>query len=113
MKIKGKKQRTVQVSFVPTAPGECDARLVLRFLHFSNGKSVTLAITRKLHGVATSPVAKPRQITAQKPGYIKGTPGVRVSQRHPGSSKNLQFRGTSTRQHRDTGRDSPGSHQLQ
>ncbi|KAN0127185.1 hypothetical protein V8E53_014991 [Lactarius tabidus] len=108
MKIKGNKQRTVLVSFVPTAPGEWDGRLVLRFLHFSEGKRVTLAITRGLHGVATSPVAEPRPLTPQKRGDMMRAPGVRVSQRYPGSSGNMQLRGT--RQHRDTGRDSPRSH---
>jgi hypothetical protein len=69
MKIKGEKQRTVPVSFVPTAPGEWDARLVLRFLHVLNGKRVTLAITRGLHGVATSPVvAEPVALAPQKRG---------------------------------------------
>lgn len=110
MKIKGKKQRTIPVSFVPTAPGGYDARLVLRILHVSKGKRVTLAFTRMLHGVATSPVAKPRPLTPKKPVDInlKRIPGVRASQRHPGSIKNMQLRGA--RQHRESGRDSPRSH---
>jgi hypothetical protein len=118
MKIKGKKQRTVQVSFVPTAPGEWDAQLVLRFLHVSKGKRVTLEIPRRLHGVATSPVATPIDKPPPTPemlgDVIKCTPGSGVSlshwQRHQGFSGNMQLRGT--RLHRDTasGRDSPRSH---
>ena len=107
IKMKGKKQRTVQVSFAPRAAGEWDAQLELRFLHVSNGNRVTLTITRGLHGVATSPVAEPRPLTHQKGGDIMPTPKVCVSQRHPGS-RGKQLRGT--RLHRDTGRDSPRSH---
>ena len=95
VRIKTKKQRTVQVSFAPTTPGEWDTQLVLRILQYSEGKRVTLAITRRLHGVATS---KPGSLTPQKPGDIKGTPGVRARQRHPGSSKNMQLQ--SSKQHR-------------
>ena len=105
MKIKAQKQQTVQVLFVPTAPGECDARLVLSFIHVSKGQPATLTIARRLHGVATSPVAKPRSRTPKKPGNIKRTLGIRESQ---GSSKIIQHRGTS--QHRDTGRDGPRSY---
>lgn|SRR6266702_324047 len=109
MKIKGKKERTVHVSFVPTAPGELDARLVLRFVHVSlgerKGKRVTLTITRRLHGVATSSVDRPQ--APQSPSDIKCTPGVRASQRHPGSNKTMQIRGT---RQRHTGRDSPKSY---
>jgi len=97
MKIKGTKQRTVNVSFVPTWPGEWNARLLLRFLHVSKGKRVTFAITRRLHGVATSPVAKP-----QAPGKKKRTAGVRE---HAGSSGKTQLR--NTWQHRDTRQDNP------
>ena len=102
------KQRAVQVSFVPTAPGEYDARLVLRFRHFSKGINVNLAIARRLQGVATSPVAKPTSPTPKKSGSIKRTPGVRAGQRHLGSSKNMQLQGTNQR--RDTGWDSSRSH---
>jgi len=95
MKIKGKKPRTIHVSFVPAAPGEWDARLVLRFLHVSLGKGdVILEITRGLHGVATSS-------SAGEPGDKNRTPGVRASQKH-------LRRGT--RQRPDTGRDSPKSY---
>ncbi|KAH9005653.1 hypothetical protein EDB86DRAFT_2879843 [Lactarius hatsudake] len=98
MKIKGKEQRAVH------APGDWDARLVLRFLHVSLGKHVTLVVTRKLHGVATSAVDKP-QAPPQSPDDTKCTQGVRGGQRYPGST---QLRGT--RQRRDTGRDSPKSY---
>ena len=104
--MKGKKQRTVQVSFAPRAAGEWDAQLELRFLHVSNGKRVTLTITRRLHGVATYQVADPRLLTPQKCGYVTPTPGVCVSQKYPGSSGNMQLRGTRLRQLRDTERDS-------
>ncbi|KAI9462824.1 P-loop containing nucleoside triphosphate hydrolase protein [Lactarius psammicola] len=79
MKIKGKKQRIVHVSFVSTASGEWDARLVLRFVHISSGQRVTLAITRRLHGVATSSVdnLKLRLVAPQRPDDIKCTPEVR------------------------------------
>ncbi|KAH9035960.1 hypothetical protein EDB84DRAFT_1202007 [Lactarius hengduanensis] len=99
MKIKGKEQRAVHVSFVPAAPGDWDARLVLRFLHVSLGKHVTLVVTRRLHGVATSAEDKPQ--APQSPDDIKCTQGIRASQRQ-------QLRGT--RQRRDTGRDSPKSY---
>ncbi|KAI9444104.1 hypothetical protein H4582DRAFT_1919354 [Lactarius indigo] len=87
----------------PAAPGEWDARLVLRFLHVSFGKHVTLVVTRRLHGVATSAVDEPQ--ASQSPDDIKRTQGVRASQRHPGL---MQLR--STRQRRDTGRDTPKSY---
>ncbi|KAH9059527.1 hypothetical protein EDB87DRAFT_1621414 [Lactarius vividus] len=103
MKIRGKEKRAVHVSFVPAAQGDWDARLVLRFLHVSLGKHVTLVVTRRLHGVATSAVDNPQ--APQSPDDTKCTQEVRASQRHPGL---IQLRGT--RQRRDTGRDSPKSY---
>lgn len=103
MKIKGKKPWTLHVSFVPPAPGEWDARLVLRFLHVSLGKRVILEIPRGLHGVATSSVDKSQVPQKPSAGDTKRSPGVRARQRHLGSNE----RGT--RQH-DTGRDSPKSY---
>jgi len=104
MKIKGTRSQTVHISFAPTEPGEWDARLVLRFLHVSLGKRVILEITRRLHGIGVAR-ATSRATSPWMGGDIPlFTPGVRASQKHPGSNK----RGT--RQRHDTGRDSPRSY---
>ena len=73
MPIKWKKSPQIHVSFLPDAPGERNAVLLLHFLERRSGQG--FIIKRKLRGVATSPMKKTR------PQPSKPPPGSKVSDR--------------------------------
>jgi hypothetical protein len=100
MKIKGK-ERKAHVSFVPKAPGErggsCCASFTFRWGNAQIIRSGNIASSVRRYTTSSPEV-----------GGIRGTPGVHTSQRHPGSNKNMQPRGSLQRH--DTRRDSPRSY---
>jgi len=73
MPIKWKKSPQIHVSFLSDAPGERNAVLLLHFLERGSGQG--FIIKRKVRGVATSPMEKPR------PQPSKPPPGSKASNR--------------------------------
>jgi len=67
MPRKWNKPRQIHLAFLPNAPGEWCAKLVL---HFFDGRQLKMfPVTRKLRGVATSPTEKqPPQPSKPLPG---------------------------------------------